>query len=46
MKSICDLSLKNGGVITKQPGSLKGGKDMIAFVTDPNGYAIELILYH
>ncbi len=46
MKSICDLSLKNGGVITKQPSSLKGGKDMIAFVTDPNGYAIELIPYH
>jgi lactoylglutathione lyase len=46
MQEICDLSLKNGGITTKQPSLLKGGKDMIAFIKDPNGYSIELIPYH
>ena len=32
-----------GGIITRQPGPVKGGTTEIAFVKDPDGYAIELI---
>ncbi len=31
------------GSITRQPGPVKGGKTVIAFVEDPDGYKIELI---
>jgi lactoylglutathione lyase len=32
-----------GGAITREPGPVKGGTTMIAFVADPDGYKIELI---
>ena len=32
-----------GGNITREPGPVKGGSSVIAFVTDPDGYKIELI---
>lgn len=32
-----------GGAITREPGPVKGGKTMIAFITDPDGYKVELI---
>ena len=32
-----------GGAVTREPGPVKGGTTMIAFVTDPDGYKIELI---
>ncbi|MDE2400333.1 MAG: lactoylglutathione lyase [Burkholderiales bacterium] len=32
-----------GGAITREPGPVKGGDTMIAFITDPDGYKIELI---
>lgn len=32
-----------GGNITREPGPVKGGLSIIAFVTDPDGYKIELI---
>ena len=32
-----------GGAVTREPGPIKGGTTMIAFVTDPDGYKIELI---
>ncbi|HSW19277.1 MAG TPA: VOC family protein, partial [Ramlibacter sp.] len=32
-----------GGSITREPGPVKGGATVIAFVTDPDGYKIELI---
>lgn len=32
-----------GGTITREPGPVKGGTTVIAFVTDPDGYKIELI---
>ncbi len=32
-----------GGQITREPGPVKGGSTVIAFVTDPDGYKIELI---
>ena len=32
-----------GGVISREPGPVKGGQTVSAFVRDPEGYAIELI---
>ena len=32
-----------GGSITREPGPVKGGNTVIAFITDPDGYKIELI---
>ncbi len=32
-----------GGKITREPGPMKHGTTVIAFVEDPNGYKIELI---
>ncbi|MFO1279981.1 MAG: lactoylglutathione lyase [Burkholderiaceae bacterium] len=32
-----------GGNVTREPGPVKGGKTVIAFITDPDGYKIELI---
>ena len=39
----CDLIRQRGGLITREPGPVKGGATEIAFVKDPDGYAIELI---
>ena len=39
----CDLIGKAGGEISRAPGPVKGGSTIIAFVTDPDGYKIELI---
>ncbi|MCB1049371.1 MAG: lactoylglutathione lyase [Acidobacteria bacterium] len=32
-----------GGNVTREPGPVKGGTTEIAFITDPDGYKIELI---
>lgn len=32
-----------GGVVTREPGPVKGGTTVIAFVKDPDGYIFELI---
>jgi len=32
-----------GGKVTREPGPMKHGSTVIAFVEDPNGYKIELI---
>ena len=32
-----------GGNVTREPGPVKGGNTVIAFVEDPDGYKIELI---
>lgn len=32
-----------GGKVTREPGPVKGGTTHIAFITDPDGYQIELI---
>jgi lactoylglutathione lyase len=32
-----------GGAITREAGPVKGGDTIIAFITDPDGYKIELI---
>ena len=39
----CDSVRASGGNITREPGPVKGGTSVIAFVTDPDGYKIELI---
>jgi len=32
-----------GAAITREPGPVKGGSTVIAFITDPDGYKVELI---
>ena len=32
-----------GGKVTREPGPVKGGTSVIAFVEDPDGYKIEFI---
>ena len=39
----CDAVRANGGQISREPGPVKGGSTVIAFITDPDGYKIELI---
>jgi lactoylglutathione lyase len=39
----CEKIRAAGGSITREPGPVKGGNTVIAFVTDPDGYKIELI---
>lgn len=39
----CEKIRAAGGVISREPGPVKGGSTVIAFVTDPDGYKIELI---
>jgi lactoylglutathione lyase len=34
---------KHGGKVTREPGPVKGGTSVIAFVEDPDGYKIEFI---
>ncbi len=39
----CEKIKQNGGNITREPGKMKFGETVIAFIEDPNGYKIELI---
>ncbi len=39
----CNAARANGGNVTREPGPVKGGNTVIAFITDPDGYKIELI---
>lgn len=39
----CEKIKTLGGNVTREPGPVKGGDTHIAFITDPNGYQIELI---
>ncbi|KMZ64007.1 Lactoylglutathione lyase [Zostera marina] len=41
-KLVEDVRIK-GGKITREPGPVKGGKSVIAFVQDPDGYIFEII---
>jgi lactoylglutathione lyase len=41
--SLCKSIEQQGGDVYRQPGPVKGGTSVIAFVRDPDGYAIELI---
>jgi lactoylglutathione lyase len=39
----CAKIKASGGNVTREAGPVKGGSTVIAFVTDPDGYKIELI---
>ena len=39
----CDAVRSKGGKVTREAGPVKGGTTIIAFITDPDGYKVELI---
>jgi lactoylglutathione lyase len=39
----CDEVRKRGGKVTREPGPMKHGTTVIAFVEDPDGYKIEFV---
>jgi lactoylglutathione lyase len=39
----CEKIRAAGGQVTREAGPVKGGSTVIAYVTDPDGYKIELI---
>ncbi len=41
--STCEEIKARGGKVTREPGPMKHGSTVIAFVEDPNGYKVELI---
>jgi lactoylglutathione lyase len=43
VKAACDQVRRLGGRVTREPGPVKGGTSVIAFVEDPDGYKIEFI---
>jgi len=43
VKATCDTLRAEGVKITREPGPVKFGTTIIAFVEDPDGYKIELI---
>ena len=43
VKATCDTLRAGGAKITREPGPVKFGSTIIAFVEDPDGYKIELI---
>ena len=43
IRAACEKIRAGGGAVTREPGPVQGGTTVIAFVTDPDGYKIELI---
>ena len=43
VRQACERVRGNGGKVTREPGPVKGGTSVIAFVEDPDGYKIEFI---
>lgn len=41
--AMCEKIRAGGGNVTREAGPVKGGTSVIAFVTDPDGYKVELI---
>lgn len=41
--AVRDKAVSLGGAVTREAGPVKGGSTVIAFITDPDGYKIELI---
>lgn len=39
----CDAIREKGGKVIREPGPMKHGKTVLAFIEDPDGYKIELI---
>ena len=40
---VCDQIRAKGGNVVREPGPMKNGTTVIAFVEDPDGYKVELI---
>lgn len=43
IQNTCSTIVEQGGRILREPGPMKHGKTVIAFIEDPDGYKIELI---
>ena len=43
VRQACERVRQAGGKVTREPGPVKGGRSVIAFVEDPDGYKIEFI---
>ena len=43
VRGACEKIRAGGGNVTREAGPVKGGTTVFAFVTDPDGYKIELI---
>ena len=41
--AVCDQMRAKGGRLGREPGPMKNGTTVIAFVEDPDGYKVELI---
>ena len=41
--STCESIKQNGGLVVREPGPMKHGNTIIAFIEDPDGYKVELI---
>ena len=39
----CEMIKSRGGKVSREPGPMKHGSTVIAFVEDPDGYKVELI---
>jgi len=39
----CDAIKESGGKVTREPGPMKHGTTVLAFIEDPDGYKIELL---
>lgn len=38
-----DIVRAKGGIITREPGPIKGGNSTVAVIEDPDGYKLELL---
>ena len=41
--AVCDQIRAKGGRVVREPGPMKNGTTVLAFVEDPDGYKVELI---
>ena len=43
IRAACEKIRAGGGAVTREPGPVKGGTTVIAFVTDPDGYVYDFM---
>jgi lactoylglutathione lyase len=43
IEAACEHVRANGGAVVREPGPMKHGTTVLAFVEDPDGYKVELI---
>ena len=43
IQGVCEAIRAKGGKVVREPGPMKHGSTVIAFVEDPDGYKVELI---